>query len=197
MQRSRQKVQLNVEEMEGRTVPSSTPLFVSQDLPANLVSHLGQRLHLFIPQPTQFQLNPALLARLAHGLHLSVPDLAGVRFRLDSLSNPGTPAHELDIQTLSYNADGSASFTGTWSPLGDPANAKQVFNARLAYDALGIHITFNFGPHSFDGHITRQWLFWHIDGTTDAAPGHVAGNQIISFPWLTGLANLGNQTLAR
>jgi hypothetical protein len=197
MQLDRHKARLNVEALEDRMALSGSPLLVSPDLPANLVGQLGHRLHLFIPQPTQFQLNPALLARLAHGLHLSVPDLAGVRFRLDSLSNPGTPAHELDIQTLSYNADGSAGFTGTWSPLGDPANAKQVFNARLAYDALGIHITFNFGPHSFDGHITRQGLFWHIDGNTDAAPGHVAGNQIISFPWWAYTANLANQTLAQ
>jgi hypothetical protein len=189
MQRSRQNVRLNVEAMEDRTVPSSTSLFVSPDLPANLVGQLGHRLHLFIPQPTQLQLNLSLLEKLAHGLHLAVPDLAGVRFRLDSLSNPGTPVHELDIQSQTYNADGSASFTGTWSPLGDPANAKPVFNARLAYDAAGIHITFNFGPHSFDGHITRLGLFWHIDGVTDAAPGHVAGNQILPFPWLTAVAS--------
>src|SRR5262249_10978390 len=134
MQAFRQKVQLNVDEMEDRMVPSSTPLLVAPDLSSNVVGQLGHRLHLFIPQPSQFQLNMSVLQRLAQGLHLTVPDLAGVNFRLDSV-DPGntSPPHELDIQSQTYNADGSVTFTGMWIPLnppgGDPeGSAKPVFN---------------------------------------------------------------------
>jgi hypothetical protein len=164
-------------------VLSSAPLLVSPDVSPGLVAQLAHRLHLFIPKPTQLHLNLPALEKLAGIFHLAVPDLAGVDFRLDSLSNPNAPPHELDIQTQTYSPDGSATFTGTWSPLGDPADAKPLFNTRLEYDPQGIHITFDFGPHHFDGHITltRLGLFWHIDGNTDAAPGHVAGNQILTF----------------
>jgi hypothetical protein len=198
---------LNVEAMEDRTVPSRTSLLVTPDLPPDLVGQLGHRRHLFIPKPGQFQLNLSVLEKLAHGLQVSVPDLAGVRFRLEPLTDPSAPPSELDIQTQTYNADGSASFTGTWSdPYTPTPTPTAVFNARLAYDGTpgGIHITFSYSPYDpqysvrFDGHINSPGVLWHIGGYLSNVPDYLAGNQIVRFPWQAfAVANLANLTFAQ
>src|SRR5262249_36579007 len=152
---------------------------------------------LFIPGPGQFQLNLSVLKKLAHGLQVSLPDLAGVRFRLAPLTDPTAPPSELDIQTQTYNADGSASFTGTWNtPYTPTPTPTALFNARLAYDTKGIHITFSYIPYDpqypvqFDGHITNVGMGWHIGGYLSNVADYLVGNQIVRFPWWAYTANL-------
>jgi hypothetical protein len=191
---------LNVETMEDRMVPSTTALLVTPDLPPDLLGQLGHRRHLFIPGPGQFQLDLSALKKLAHGLQVSVPDFAGVRFRLGSLGD-SRPPDELDIQTQTYNADGSASFTGTWSDPDIPTpTPSTVFNARLVYDTNGIHITFSYFPYApqspvqFDGHITSMGMGWQIRGYL--ADDYLVGYQL-GFPWWMYTAHLANLTLAQ
>jgi hypothetical protein len=185
-----------VEGMEDRLVLSSNSLLAAGALQTNptllgqqanpglfkvLNNHKPQRL--FIPSLSQVQFTrvSSSLFRLIRlkRLLLAVPNLAGVSFNLKS-DNPTVPDHQLDIQTQTYNTLGQASFTGLWSPAGQPQNAKPVDNGVLAWDAQGVHITFTWanGTHTFDGHITSVNGHWHIDGNTNAGPGHVSGDQI-------------------
>jgi hypothetical protein len=177
-----------VEGMEDRLVPSAMSLLRSPVLNAGVFGqahrpllHANPLRHLFMPKVTQIgglKLNPRWLNFLRHArLVLAAPNLAGLRFDLKS-DNPTVMDHELDISTQTYNANGSATFTGQWSPLGQPANAKPTENGQLQWDSQGIHITFTWanGTHTFDGHITVVNGNWHLDGQTNAGPGHVAGD---------------------
>jgi hypothetical protein len=177
-----------VEGMEDRLVPSAMPLLRSPVLNAAVFGQAHRPLfqfnplrHLFMPKITQvggFKLNPHWIRFLRQQrLVLGVPNLAGVRFNLKS-DNPTVMNHELDIFAQTYNANGSATFTGQWSPLGEPANAKPTENGLMQWDSQGVHITFTWanGTHTFDGHITVVNGNWHLDGQTNAGPGHVVGD---------------------
>jgi hypothetical protein len=192
-----------VEGMEDRLVLSSTSLLpgllnlkpvlagqqlfqkMSPDLGAQLTPaiQIHRPLRLFYPSVSQVnvtKLNSNLIRLLRiRKLFLAVPNFAGVNFDLKS-DNPGVNDHELDIQTQTYYASGAATFTGTWSPLGQPQNASFVTNTSMGWDSQGVHVTFAWanGTHTFDGHITAVNGHWHIDGNTNAGPGHVSGDQI-------------------
>jgi hypothetical protein len=113
-----------------------------------------------------------------------IPNLTGLTFDMKSLDN-GT-SHTLAIQSETFNADGSASFTGLWD------GGAVVSGGSMWHDA-STHIEFNWGngTHSFDGHITfgvgtsplPRFLFgWTIDGQVTVqgggGPGHVTGTAI-------------------
>ncbi len=137
---------------------------------------------------------------------VDVANIQGLSFHLTS-SN-GKPAHDLYIQTESYNADGSASFTGTWS--GDGPNSDgtghQVLNGTIKFDANGNTImTFSWGNgqgtlNNFSGTLTPAVnkypataasiyaARYHLDGDvttppgTGGGPGHISGNGSLPMP---------------
>jgi hypothetical protein len=138
---------------------------------------------------------------------VDVPNLQGYSFHL--ISSNGKPAHDLVIQSETYNADGSASFTGTWS--GDGPNGtgtpKPITNGTIKYDASGnIVLSFSWtngsgGQNSFSGDLTRnnpRWpataalyfdVSYHLDGyvttsTPGGGPGHVYGDSTAPTPVL-------------
>ncbi|HEV3255311.1 MAG TPA: hypothetical protein VG013_00395 [Gemmataceae bacterium] len=82
--------------------------------------------------------------------------LQGVSFHLISID--GKPAHDLTIQTESYLADGSATFTGTWT--GDKGGKTHNITGSLTFDAQGniaISFSWNNGQNSLQGTITRVY----------------------------------------
>ena len=129
---------------------------------------------------------------------VDVPNLQGYSFHL--ISSNGKPAHDLVIQSETYNANGSASFTGTWSgdgPNGD-GTPKAIMNGTLKYDANGnIILSFSWmngsgQQNSFSGVLTRIntglasevayfGAHYHLEGdvttpTPGDGPGHISGD---------------------
>ena len=155
---------LGVEVLEGRALPS-----VVGAASINLVA-------------AQYAVAPAVQY---------VPNLQGVSFHL--LSSNGKPAHDFTIVSECWKADGSASFTGTWS--GDGGTVHPVTGA-LSFDAQGnISIFFSWtngqgSMNTLQGTITRvtTWYsniaafppVWHLEGDvtspTGGGPGHVSGD---------------------
>lgn len=177
------RVSLGLEVLEGRDLPSVSPI-------------------LSVAAQTQ-------MAQVAYQQAVvQVPNLQGYSFHL--VSSNGKPAHDLVIQSETYNADGSASFTGTWS--GDGPNGsgtpKAISNGTIKYDASGnIILSFSWtngsgGQNSFSGDLTRNNSRWpaaaaaayfgvtyHLDGNVTTAtpgdgPGHISGDSQAPIPML-------------
>jgi len=171
---------LGLEVLEGRSLPSASPL------------------HLVASVPPVQQTAPALVHILPVNYTIAqfwqnqVPNLQGYSFHL--ISSNGKPAHDLVIQTETYNADGSATFTGTWK--GDKGGGvNPITGGTLTFDAQGnISIWFSWknGQNSLQGTITTvqnhlpngvivYGFHYHLDGNVTTAsssggPGHVSGN---------------------
>jgi hypothetical protein len=160
------RVQLGLEVLEGRTLPSVSPIF-SAAVQMSIA---------------QMNYQPVVV---------DVPNLQGYSFHL--ISSNGKPAHNLVIQSETYNADGSASFTGTWS--GDGPNSKAV-SGTLKFDANGnMILSFSWtngsgGQNSFSGTLTRvnnspitaaeyrgasYYLEGDVTSATGGGPGHISG----------------------
>jgi len=172
----RRRVQLGVEVLEGRALPSVSPVVAAVGI--------------------------AQTAAVYQAPVVQVANIQGYSFYL--ISSSGKPAHTLVIQTETFLADGSATFTGTWQ--GSGANAgtpKQIMNGTLKYDATGnMKLSFSWmngsgGQNSFLGTLTRVntyppaaayvYATYHLDGdvTTPVAgdgPGHVYGNGTPPLP---------------
>jgi hypothetical protein len=158
------KARLGVESLEGRLIPSISPMLAGA---SPVVAHLRT--------PDSRDLLPPKLG-------LSVENLRGDFFAMTSLTN-GTH-HTLAIQTqVNHLFTGTASFTGLWD--GHAAATGTLQNAGLNQ----VHISFNFGTnHHFEGtisHTTFSFLH-HIDGvvtvngSTTQGPGHVVGQQVLT-----------------
>jgi hypothetical protein len=122
-----------------------------------------------------------------------VPNLQGVDFHL--VSSNGKPPHDLTIQSETWNADGSATITGTWA-----GGSSHAFSGTLSYDAQGnLKISVSWsngmnGTNTLNGTITRNYspyIFgsqWHLDGdvssSTGGGPGHVSGNSLSPFTYI-------------
>jgi len=184
---------LGLETLEGRDVPSASPLqglvLAANHSPA-LVAHANLNLGNLGGLSTHENLSAS-----AHRLHFplhhhkhQVPDLTGLTFHLTS-SN-GKPAHDLTIQSETFSWwTGNATFTGIWH--GEKGGGDNpITNARLWRDADGsvkMHFEWN-GAHYFDGtvtwvHSSRFFLnHWHLEGDVtvpgnpNGGPGHVSGN---------------------
>jgi len=163
------RVQLGVEVLEGRALPSVSPVVAAVGI--------------------------AQTAAVYQAPVVQVANIQGYSFYL--ISSSGKPAHTLVIQTETFLADGSATFTGTWQGSGPNAGTpKQIMNGTLKYDAMGnMKLSFSWmngsgGQNSFLGTLTRvntyppaaAYLYatYHLDGdvTTPVAgqgPGHVSG----------------------
>jgi hypothetical protein len=120
---------------------------------------------------------------------VDVPNLQGLTFHLVS-STMGKPAHDLHIQSETYNANGSASFTGTWT--GDNSSGKgtpKPVTGSLSFDSSGnMILSFSWmngsgGQNSFSGVLTRAntaYTGYYLEGNVMASspsdgPGHVSG----------------------
>ncbi|HTU89163.1 MAG TPA: hypothetical protein VMF69_03605 [Gemmataceae bacterium] len=169
---SPRRVHLGLEVLEGRTLPSVSPILsVAVQTPIVQMAH----------QPVV----------------VDVPNLQGYSFHL--ISSNGKPAHDLVIQRETYNVDGSASFTGTWS--GDGPNSKAI-NGTLKFDANGnIVLSFSWtngsgGQNNFSGTLTRvntspitasaysgrYYLEGDVMSSTGGGPGHISGYSQAPLP---------------
>jgi hypothetical protein len=170
---------LGLEVLEGRALPSVSPIFA-------VAAHAQMA-----------QVAPQQVA-------VDVPNLQGYSFHL--ISSNGKPAHDLVIQGETYNADGSASFTGTWSGDGPNGNGtpKAIMNGTLKFDGEGnVFLSFSWtngsgGQNSFSGVLTRintgplavATFFgarYHLEGdvttaTPGGGPGHVSGDSQAPLP---------------
>jgi hypothetical protein len=167
----RRRVQLSVEVLEGRALPSVSPI----------LSAAGP------------------LAQTAAVYQVSVVQVANIQgYSFNLISSSGKPAHTLVIQTETFLSDGSATFTGTWQGSGPNAGTpKQIMNGTLKFDAMGnMKLSFSWmngsgGQNSFLGTLTRvntsppaaAYLYptYHLDGDVTTSvpgdgPGHVSGN---------------------
>ena len=181
--RTPRRVSLGLEVLEGRDLPSVSPI----------LSVAAQT------QMVQVAYQQAVV---------QVPNLQGYSFHL--VSSNGKPTHDLVIQSETYNADGSASFTGTWA--GDGPNGsgtpKAISNGTIKYDASGnIVLSFSWtngsgGQNSFSGDLTRNNTRWpeaaavscygvsyHLDGnvttpTPGDGPGHISGDSQSPIPMM-------------
>lgn len=161
------RVQLGVESLEGRALPSVSPILATAGIFQAKVAY-------FAPQ---------------------VANIQGLTFHL--ISSSGKPAHDLTIQTETFNCDGSATFTGTWKGYGPngPGTPKQIMNGKIFFDAAGnMKLSFSWtngsgGQNNFLGTLTRinqtsPYIYapqFHLDGDVTTAvpgdgPGHVSGN---------------------
>jgi hypothetical protein len=95
-----------------------------------------------------------------------VPDLAGVNFHLVAAGNLGTPVDSLNIQGETWNADGTASFTGLLS-------GSVIAHGTLSVGATGTGVTFDWdgGYYVFRGGITGNAGALHISGIADDGGG--------------------------
>jgi hypothetical protein len=189
--RNRWRPQL--ETLEDRLVlsPALAPVF-----PGVLgVTILPRGGHLFVPKVTQFHgtvvFSQLIQKERREGLLLAVPDLSNLTFSLlsegdavpgppPSEGNPGSfgslGMHTLTIENQEYDRKGTATFDGFWDGF-------VVSQARLAWDAQGVSITFTWLGHALFGHITATGAAWHLDAqtiVTETIPGfgdygHVAG----------------------
>ena len=170
------RARLGLESLEGRALPSVSPIAVATPL-------MGQISTVYVA-PAQ------------------VPSLQGYSFHL--LSSIGKPPHDLAIQTETHLADGSASFTGTWTGGGPNGKSHEVLNGTLKYDANGnLEISFAWingqgTQNTFAGTITTvhspygadNYLYgvhYHLEGdvTTPVpggGPGHVSGDGALPPP---------------
>ena len=86
-------------------------------------------------------LAPAQVAQVpVKVIHVNpVVDVANIQGLTFTLTSANKPTHLLAIQTETYNADGSASFTGTWTGEGPNSNGTghQVLNGTIKFDANG------------------------------------------------------------
>lgn len=170
--RTPRRVVLGLEVLEGRALPSVSPIFT-------------------FAAPTQ-------VAQMPPPQVVDVPNLQGYSFHL--ISSNGKPAHDLVIQSETYNADGSASFTGTWAGEGPNGTGtpKPISNGTLKYDATGnILLSFSWtngsgGQNTFSGVLTRIntgpmaavtyfGAHYHLEGDVTAStpgdgPGHISGD---------------------
>jgi len=163
------RVQLGLEVLEGRALPSVSPAVAAVGI--------------------------AQTAAVYQAPVVQVANIQGYSFYL--ISSSGKPAHTLVIQTETFLCDGSATFTGTWSGSGpNGGTPHQIMNGRLWYDCAGnMKMSFSWtngsgGQNSFLGTLTRVNTSpvspaflrsaYHLDGdvTTPVAgqgPGHVSG----------------------
>ncbi len=140
----------------------------------------------------------------AYRIYNPVANLEGLNFTLLSITDPSKPNHQLVIQTENWHyPTGNASFTGEWigdkNPNGGTANP--ITGGSLSNGPNGtINISFSWnGDHTLTGTIT--WVpqtfvageyiaghyipghyleaHWHLDGQTNAGPGHVEGDAYV------------------
>jgi hypothetical protein len=170
---ARRQTRLGVEVLEGRAMPSVTPLAIPAHLPPVAINRV-----IFNP----------------------VPNLSGLTFHL--ISSNGKPAHDLTITSEHYLLDGSATITGTWHGDGGNGNSFPIVNGMLTHDAHGNTImTFSWnGAHYFRGTVTPVVsrlpvlsIFgprYHLEGDVtvpgnpNGGPGHVSGDGRLAFPVL-------------
>ena len=137
------RTQLGLEVLEGRALPSISPMFLGavQGTMATQATQMAQTT------------NQAVVTNVAN--------LQGYSFHM--VSSSGKPAHDLVIKTETYNADGSANFTGTWQGYGpNSTGTPKTISGTIKLDAQGnTNLSFSWangsgGMNTFNGTLTAH-----------------------------------------